>query len=56
MKPQKVSAVILAAGFSSRLKDFKPLLLLGEMTLLERAIRLFHQNGIRDTQVVVGHR
>ena len=56
MKPQKVSAVILAAGFSSCLKDFKPLLLLGEMTLLERAIRLFHQNGIRDTQVVVGHR
>jgi CTP:molybdopterin cytidylyltransferase MocA len=56
MKPQRVSAIILAAGFSSRLKDFKPLLLLGEMTLLERAIRLFHQNGILDTRVVVGHR
>ena len=56
MKPQKVSAVILAAGFSSRLKDFKPLLLLGEMTLLERAIRLFHQNRISDTLVVVGYR
>ena len=26
------------------------------MTILERAIRLFHQNGISDTQVVVGHR
>jgi len=56
MKPQRVSAVILAAGLSLRLKDFKPLLLLGEMTLLDRAIRLFQQNGIRDTQVVVGHR
>ncbi len=56
MKPQKVTAVILVAGFSSRMKDFKPLLLLGGMTILERAIRLFHQNGISDTQVVVGHR
>ena len=56
MKPERVSAVILAAGFSSRLKDFKPLLPLGEMTLLERTVRLFQQNGIRDTRVVVGHR
>lgn len=56
MKPQKVTAIILAAGFSSRMEDFKPLLLLGEMTILERAVRLFHQNGISDTQVVVGHR
>jgi len=56
MIPQKVTAVILAAGFSSRMEDFKPLLLLGGMTILERVIRLFHQNGISDTQVVVGHR
>ncbi len=56
MIPQKVTAVILAAGFSSRMEDFKPLLLLGGMTLLERAVRLFHQNGISDSQVVVGHR
>ncbi len=56
MKPQKITAVILAAGFSSRMKDFKPLLLLGGMTVLERTVRLFHENGISDTQVVVGHR
>ena len=56
MNPQKVTAVILAAGSSSRMKDFKPLLLLGGMTILERVIRLFHQNGISDTQVVVGYR
>ena len=56
MKPHKVTAIILAAGFSSRMKDFKPLLLLGGITILERVVRLFHQNGISDTQVVVGHR
>ena len=56
MIPQKVAAVILAAGFSSRMEDFKPLLLLGGMTILERAIRLFHENGVSDTDVVVGHR
>jgi CTP:molybdopterin cytidylyltransferase MocA len=56
MKPQKVTAVILAAGLSLRMKDFKPLLLLGGITILERAVRLFHQNRIKDIQVVVGHR
>ncbi|MEN6321336.1 MAG: DVU_1551 family NTP transferase [Syntrophaceae bacterium] len=56
MKPNKVTAIILAAGFSSRMNDFKPLLLLGGMTILERAVSLFHQNGISDIQVVVGYR
>ena len=56
MKPGKISAIILAAGFSSRIKDFKPLLFLGGITLLERGILLFQTTGVRDIRVVVGHR
>jgi CTP:molybdopterin cytidylyltransferase MocA len=36
--------------------DFKPLMRLGEMTVLERIIRLFQSAGIRRVHVVVGHR
>lgn len=56
MKPKDITAVILAAGFSSRMKDFKPLLLLGGVTILERTVRLYLKNGIRDIVIVVGHR
>ncbi len=46
----------MAAGRSSRMKTFKPLLPLGETTILERAIRLFQRNGVSDIRVVIGHR
>jgi CTP:molybdopterin cytidylyltransferase MocA len=51
-----ITAIILAAGYSSRMGKFKPLLLLGEMTLLERNIRLFQSAGIQDIRVVAGYR
>lgn len=51
-----VSAIILAAGYSSRMGAFKPLLPFGETTVLERAIVLFRDAGIHDIRVVVGHR
>jgi len=51
-----VAAVILAAGCSSRMGAFKPLLPFGESTVLERAIALFRTAGIEDVRVVVGHR
>jgi molybdenum cofactor cytidylyltransferase len=35
---------------------FKPLLPLGEETLLERVIRLFRETGIADVTAVLGHR
>lgn len=50
-----VSAVILAAGFSSRMKDFKPLLPVGGTTMVEAAIHLFKANQITDIIVVTGH-
>jgi CTP:molybdopterin cytidylyltransferase MocA len=56
MKPQNVTALILAAGYSSRMVEFKALLPLGEMTALERIIRLFQSVNIKDILVVVGYR
>ncbi|OQY60646.1 MAG: hypothetical protein B6245_00590 [Desulfobacteraceae bacterium 4572_88] len=52
----KVSAIILAAGYSGRMEKFKPLLPMGGMSILERSIRLFQTAGIGDIRVVTGHR
>lgn len=52
----RFGAVILAAGFSSRMGAFKPLLDLGGMTVLERCVRLFRDAGIEAPLVVTGHR
>lgn len=52
----KVGAVIPAAGFSSRMGDFKPLLSIGPRTLLGHTISLFQSCGLEDIVVVSGHR
>jgi CTP:molybdopterin cytidylyltransferase MocA len=49
------AAIILAAGQSRRMGEFKPLLPLGEITVLEHGIALFRKAGIRDLRVVTGH-
>lgn len=54
--PLQISAVILAAGLSSRMKDFKPLLRVGDETMVEAVIHLFQKNHIIDIVVVTGHR
>jgi len=51
-----LAAIIVAAGYSFRMKRFKPLLSLGGSTVLEQAVHSFQDNGIRDIRVVVGHR
>lgn len=53
---EHIVALILAAGYSSRMDRFKPLALLGSMTALERCVGLFLDSGIEDVRVVVGHR
>ena len=50
------AGLILAAGFSSRMGTLKPLLRLGEYTLLEHAIRSMLLAGVHDVFVVLGHR
>jgi molybdenum cofactor cytidylyltransferase len=56
MSSKTISAIILAAGYSSRMGHFKPLLRFGSQTAIERAVHLFEAAGIRDIRVVVGHR
>lgn len=51
-----LAAIIVAAGYSFRMKRFKPLLSLGGSTVLEQAVHSFQDSGIRDIRVVVGHR
>ena len=52
----EISAVILSAGCSTRMGRFKPLLPLGDETVIERVIGLFDKAGVKDVRVVVGHR
>jgi len=56
MPDLRIAALIPAAGLSSRMKVFKPLLELGGQTLAERVVRLFENAGITDIVTVVGHR
>jgi CTP:molybdopterin cytidylyltransferase MocA len=49
------AAIILAAGFSSRMGAFKPLLHLGEETALEKSVHMFRRAGIAHLQVIIGH-
>lgn len=53
---ERVAAVVLAAGSSSRMGAFKPLLEVRGRTLLERAVGVFTEAGVRDVVVVAGHR
>ncbi len=54
-KAIRFGAVILAAGYSSRMGSFKPLLPLGSSTALEQAVARFKKAGIEALRVVVGH-
>jgi broad specificity phosphatase PhoE/CTP:molybdopterin cytidylyltransferase MocA/HD superfamily phosphodiesterase len=51
-----IASLILAAGYSSRMGTFKPLLPLGGSTLIEEAVKRFRDAGIQDIRVVVGYR
>lgn len=54
MKTQdRCSAIILAAGFSSRMERFKPLLPLGGDTMTDRVVSIFTRNNV-DVVLVVG--
>ena len=52
--PMPVAAIVLAAGASRRLGQPKQLLMHGNETLLERAIRLAHEAGASPVVVVLG--
>jgi CTP:molybdopterin cytidylyltransferase MocA len=52
---ESFSAVVAAAGLSSRMGRLKALLSFGEVTALERVVGLFVSSGVSDVRVVVGH-
>lgn len=52
---ETLGACILAAGFSSRMGAFKPLLPLGDRTVIERAITVFRAAGVKTIVVVTGY-
>ena len=51
----RYAAIILAAGFSSRMHSFKPLLPLGDRVIADHLIRTFSDNGV-EVILIVGHR
>lgn len=53
--PTTYGAVILAAGYSSRMNAFKPLLPVGDMTAIERSLAVVKDSGISEAVVVTGH-
>jgi molybdenum cofactor cytidylyltransferase len=55
MHAKIIVAVILAAGYSSRMDSFKPLIKLGDKTIIERAVSLFFDAKIKDVFVVAGN-
>jgi putative nucleotidyltransferase with HDIG domain len=52
----RLVAIILAAGYSSRMAEFKPMLPLAGSTALERSIGVFRAAGVTDVIAVLGHR
>ena len=51
----KEGAVIVAAGMSSRMGDFKPLLNIGSISIAQRIIATLHQAGIMKIVVITGY-
>jgi putative nucleotidyltransferase with HDIG domain len=51
-----MAAIILAAGCSSRMGQFKPLLSICGGTAVEAVVRLFLSAGIPDVCIVIGHK
>ena len=52
----RIAAIVLAAGYSSRMAKFKPLLPMAGITALERCIGLFRDAGVGEVIAVLGHR
>lgn len=51
----KTGAVIVAAGMSSRINSFKPMLKIGSITMIHRIIQTFEQAGVRPIVLITGN-
>jgi len=52
----EINGIILAAGLSSRMQAFKPLLKLREKTMIEYSVASMLQAGVKQAVVVLGYR
>ena len=51
----RLGAVIVAAGMSSRMGEFKPMLNIGSISIAQRIVATFHQAGVTKIAVVTGY-
>ncbi len=51
----QTAALIVAAGMSSRMGDFKPMLNIGSISVAQRVIATFHQAGVSKIVMVTGY-
>ncbi len=56
MKKGKIASIVLAAGYSSRMGIFKPLLKFGEFTAVKTVVNTHKSSGVDDIIVVTGYR
>lgn len=52
----KIGAVIVAAGMSTRMKEFKQLMKIGDLSFAERVVINFQRAGVKDIVMVTGYR
>ena len=55
-KINKAGALIVAAGMSSRMNDFKPLMKIGRYSMIENAVINYKNSGIDEIIIVTGFR
>ena len=51
----QTGALIVAAGMSSRMGEFKPMLNIGEISIAQRVVATFQQAGVEKIVMVTGH-
>jgi molybdate transport repressor ModE-like protein len=51
----RIGAVIVAAGMSSRMGDFKPMLSIGSISIAQRVVATFQQAGVDKLVMVTGY-
>ena len=51
----KIGAVIVAAGMSSRMNDFKPMMTIGNLSMAERVVMNFKNAGVDEIVMVTGN-
>lgn len=52
----KINGLVLAAGMSQRMGDFKPLMKIGNKTMIETTVHAMFEAGVDQVNVVVGYR